>query len=55
MALPFVKWMGGKRTIADAIIAKMPNKITRYYETFTGGGAVFFRLQELKLWVGKDA
>jgi len=44
--LPFLKWPGGKRWVADQIAEIIRPHLTRdYYEPFLGGGAVFFRLQ----------
>ncbi len=41
---PLLKWAGGKRQLAAAILARMPERIDTYYEPFVGGGAVFFAL-----------
>ena len=41
-ARPFIKWVGGKRALANAIISKMPDDTRIYWEPFVGGGAVFF-------------
>ena len=41
-AVPFVKWAGGKRTIAKALASLMPNVFGTYWEPFVGGGALFF-------------
>jgi DNA adenine methylase len=43
--LPFIKWVGGKRSIAERVLALAPRKLTRYVEPFIGGGAVFFALR----------
>lgn len=43
---PPIKWVGGKRTLADRIISNIPGKCQRYIEPFVGGGAVFFKLNE---------
>lgn len=48
-AKPFVKWAGGKRQLLDQFEKLYPkrlleNKIDKYIEPFTGGGAVFFEL-----------
>ena len=41
-ARPFVKWVGGKRSILPELIARMPETCSHYYEPFVGGGALFF-------------
>ncbi len=43
-AKPFVKWVGGKTSIAAEIIKHLPDRIENYYEPFVGGGAIFFRV-----------
>ncbi|HUP60441.1 MAG TPA: Dam family site-specific DNA-(adenine-N6)-methyltransferase [Thermoanaerobaculia bacterium] len=42
---PLLKWPGGKRLLADRIVALLPQTYERYIEPFLGGGAVFFRLK----------
>jgi DNA adenine methylase len=42
---PFLKWAGGKRHLAAAVLARAPKTFTRYVEPFAGGGAVFFALR----------
>lgn len=44
-ACPFVKWAGGKRGIIEELVSRLPAQITRYWEPFVGGGALFFELQ----------
>lgn len=44
VATPFVKWVGGKRSIMDALKAHLPEGFNDYYEPFIGGGALFFEL-----------
>lgn len=44
-AKPFVKWIGGKRSILDILVERMPGTYTCYNECFVGGGALFFELQ----------
>ena len=39
---PFVKWAGGKTQLLSKFDTYLPSKITRYFEPFVGGGAVFF-------------
>ena len=46
--LPLIKWPGGKRTLAQAILKFAPDQYGTYYEPFFGGGAVFFALQPVK-------
>jgi DNA adenine methylase len=43
-ARPFLKWVGGKTQLLDAILTILPETIDTYYEPFVGGGAVFFAL-----------
>ena len=45
-AAPFVKWVGGKRSLMNSIKAHLPEKINKYYELFVGGGAVFYALAD---------
>jgi len=43
--MPFLKWPGGKRWIAEEIAGMVASHLHgTYYEPFLGGGAVFFRL-----------
>jgi DNA adenine methylase len=39
---PFIKWVGGKRSIIPELLARMPATYSKYYEPFLGGGALFF-------------
>ena len=41
---PLVKIPGGKSLLASAIISRMPSRITRYFEPFMGGAAVWCEL-----------
>jgi DNA adenine methylase len=43
-AQPFVKWVGGKRSLLPEILSAIPPNFHKYYEPFVGGGAVFFGL-----------
>jgi DNA adenine methylase len=42
-ARPFLKWVGGKRQILSALLARVP-AMSSYFEAFVGGGALFFAL-----------
>jgi len=44
-AQPFLKWVGGKGQLLGQLDAFFPATVTRYFEPFVGGGAVFFHLQ----------
>lgn len=44
VAAPFVKWVGGKRSLMDELMLKVPDVFGKYYEPFIGGGALFFEL-----------
>lgn len=46
-AKPFVKWVGGKRSVMQSLLANVPSEINDYYEPFVGGGALFFEVQHL--------
>jgi DNA adenine methylase len=43
-ARPFVKWAGGKRSIINELLARIPEKYNEYYEPFVGGGAMFWNV-----------
>lgn len=42
---PFLKWVGGKRSILHVLLDRLPQEYTNYYEPFIGGGSLFFSLQ----------
>jgi DNA adenine methylase len=44
-ALPFLKWVGGKRQLIPALSPHLRVAGKRYVEPFVGGGAVFFHLR----------
>ncbi len=48
MALPFLKYPGGKRNIIESLRKYFPKKFNNYYEPFVGGGAVFFDINNKK-------
>ena len=44
IAKPFIKWPGGKQSLATTLINFFPQSFSKYYEPFVGGGSVFFAL-----------
>ncbi len=50
-AKPFVKWVGGKRSILPELVKRMPESYGRYHECFLGGGALFFEIQPNKAFL----
>ncbi|MCL4430673.1 MAG: DNA adenine methylase, partial [Chloroflexi bacterium] len=46
VGLPFVKWVGGKRSIIDQLVNRLPEKFSDYYEAFMGGAALYFEIQD---------
>ncbi len=46
--VPFLKWAGGKRWLAQGYNELFPAEFGRYLEPFLGSGAVFFHLQPTK-------
>jgi DNA adenine methylase len=47
LAIPFLKWVGGKRQLIPSIVVHLPKNIREYnyIEPFIGGGAILFYLQ----------
>lgn len=43
---PFVKWVGGKRSLLPEIHKRLPIQFDNYFEPFVGGGAVFFSIHD---------
>lgn len=43
-AKPFLKWVGGKRSIMKTLLENVPTDFNDYFEPFVGGGALFFEL-----------
>lgn len=48
LVAPVVKWVGGKRQLLPEIKRYIPEKFSKYYEPFLGGGAVLFEIQPPK-------
>jgi DNA adenine methylase len=44
-ARPFLKWVGGKRSILPELIKRLPASYGKYHEPFLGGGALYFAIQ----------
>ncbi len=44
-AKPFVKWVGGKRSLLPELMRRVPTEFKNYYEPFVGGGALFYNLK----------
>lgn len=44
-ARPFLKWVGGKRSVLPVLLARLPESYGVYRELFIGGGALFFAVQ----------
>jgi len=51
IAKPFLKWVGGKRSILNELLARIPKKYDTYHEPFLGGGALFFALKPKKAYL----
>lgn len=45
VARPFLKWVGGKRSILPELLKRLPSNFDAYHEPFMGGGALFFSVQ----------
>lgn len=45
LAMPVLKWVGGKRQLLDTLTPLLPPKISSYCEPFIGGGAMLFNIQ----------
>lgn len=50
-AKPFLKWVGGKRSILDELLKRVPEEYDAYHEPFMGGGALFFALQPTEAYL----
>lgn len=47
-AKPFLKWLGGKSRLIPQLSEFIPEKFTRYFEPFLGGGAVFLHVAQTR-------
>lgn len=45
IAIPFLKWAGGKRWLISNHVEEIPTSFNRYIEPFLGSAAVFFHLR----------
>ncbi len=45
---PFVKWVGGKRSILPQLLDRLPQEYKTYRELFLGGGALYFAVKPEK-------
>ncbi|MBX3158491.1 MAG: DNA adenine methylase [Deltaproteobacteria bacterium] len=43
-AAPVVKWVGGKTKLLHELVDRMPDRFGAYFEPFSGGAALFFRV-----------
>jgi DNA adenine methylase len=51
-AKPFIKWVGGKRSILPDLMERLPKiSIRKYHEPFVGGGALFFASKQKKAYL----
>lgn len=41
---PFLKWVGGKRSLLPILLDKIPKYFEAYHEPFLGGGALFYAI-----------
>ena len=51
MVKPFVKWVGGKRSLLETLQRYVPENYETYYESFIGGGALFFEEQPKRAYI----
>lgn len=52
MAIPFLKWAGGKRWFSSRCYNLLPIEYNRYIEPFVGSGALFFALEPENAIIG---
>lgn len=51
MNKPFLKWAGGKTQLLPELQKILPEKVSRYFEPFIGGGALFFYLRPKEYYI----
>mgnify|MGYP000010223177 CR=1 FL=1 len=51
VARPFLKWVGGKRSILPELLKRMPSEYDAYHEPFMGGGALFFAVKPTEAYL----
>ena len=44
---PYLRWLGGKRSIASEIVRLMPAKFGHYWEPFCGAAGIYMNMQFL--------
>lgn len=49
---PFIKWAGGKQSLALLLSTEFPHDFERLYEPFVGGGSIFLSLCPHKAVIG---
>ena len=49
-----ISWVGGKKALRDAIVARLDERCDRYVEVFGGGGWVLFHKRPSKFEVYND-
>jgi len=48
---PFLKWVGGKRSILPTLLPNLPKNYQTYREPFVGGGALYFAAQPQRAYL----
>lgn len=51
-ARPFLKWAGGKRSMLEHLLPRVPSTFGTYFEPFLGGGSLFFAVQPERAVLG---
>ena len=53
-ASPFIKWVGGKRSLLEQLRPHLPPTYGRLFEPFVGGGALFFDQRPKRATLGDN-